>query len=69
MRNEDEDDSVVIFLKDDISSNNMHQNGRWNDLESLVEIASSFIMVLHVELFPKVSILVQIGFSSLHIMR
>ena len=37
----EEDDSVAIFLKDDISAKNFHQAGQWNDFEGLVRLASS----------------------------
>ena len=36
-----EEDSIVVFLKDDISAKNLHQSGRWNDFESLLRLASS----------------------------
>jgi hypothetical protein len=41
MKDDDEEDSVVVFLKDDISEKNLHQSGDWNDFESLLRIASS----------------------------
>ena len=41
VRHEDEDNSVVLFLKDDLSSANMHQHGSWNNFDSMVELASS----------------------------
>lgn len=37
----EEDDSVAIFLKDDISAKNFHQAGQWNDFEGLVRLALS----------------------------
>lgn len=41
MKEGEEDDSVVIFLKDDISAKNLHQSGDWNDFETMVRLASS----------------------------
>lgn len=38
---EDEENSIVVFLKDDISSNNFHQSGHWNDFGSMIQLASS----------------------------
>jgi len=38
---EDEKDSIVVFLKDDMSSHNLHQSGYWNDFGSMIKIASS----------------------------
>ena len=37
---DDVDDSVVFFLKDDISEKNLHQAGHWNDFESMLRVAS-----------------------------
>ena len=34
-------DAIVLFLKDDISANNFHQSGSWNDFGSLLRLASS----------------------------
>ena len=37
----EEDNSVVFFLKDDISANNLHQSGKWNSFKSMLGLASS----------------------------
>ncbi len=37
----EEKDSVVIFLKDDMSTENLHQPGHWSNLERMVREASS----------------------------
>ncbi len=37
----EEKDSVVIFLKDDMSAGNLHQQGHWSNLERMVNEASS----------------------------
>jgi len=37
----DVDNSIVVFLKDDISSNNLHQSGQWNNLQGLARLALS----------------------------
>ncbi len=36
-----EKDSIVMFLKDDMSDSNLHQIGKWSDFESMVRLASS----------------------------
>jgi len=41
MKEGEEDNSVVFFLKDDISANNMHQSGKWNSFKSMLGLASS----------------------------
>jgi hypothetical protein len=38
---EDRDNAVVFFLKDDISADNLHQDGTWNDFSDMLTIASS----------------------------
>mmetsp|Transcript_3366 Transcript_3366/g.8572 ORF Transcript_3366/g.8572 Transcript_3366/m.8572 type:complete len:485 (-) Transcript_3366:80-1534(-) len=38
---EDDDNSIVMFLKDDMSAGNIHQKARWNDFETMVRTASS----------------------------
>ena len=38
---EDVEESVVIFLKDDISLFNFHQSGRWSNLGEMIQLASS----------------------------
>jgi len=38
---EDEKDSIVVFMKDDVSSKNFHQSGYWNDFGSMIHLASS----------------------------
>ena len=38
---EDEEDSIVVFLKDDMSSQNLHQSGHWNDFSAMIQLASS----------------------------
>jgi hypothetical protein len=38
---EDRHDSVVFFLKDDISAENLHQDGSWNSFSDMLQIASS----------------------------
>ena len=35
------DESIVFFLKDDISVGNLHQSGGWNDFETMLQLASS----------------------------
>jgi len=37
----DEDTSIVVFLKDDISARSLHQSGNWNTFEELLRITSS----------------------------
>lgn len=39
----EEKDSIVVFLKDDMSQENFHQvlGGKWRDLDSLIRLASS----------------------------
>jgi len=37
----EQENSIVVFLKDDISAENFHQSGHWNDFETLVKLASS----------------------------
>uniref|UniRef100_A0A7S3QHC4 Uncharacterized protein n=1 Tax=Chaetoceros debilis TaxID=122233 RepID=A0A7S3QHC4_9STRA len=37
----EENDSIVFFLKDDMSSKNMHQGSAWNKFDSMVQLASS----------------------------
>ena len=37
----EEEDSIVFFLKDDMSSDNKHQIGQWNDFETMLSLASS----------------------------
>lgn len=37
----DNDNSVVVFLKDDISYDNMHQLGEWSELRHLTSLAST----------------------------
>ena len=36
-----DDDSVIMFLKDDMSQKNIHQHGRWSDFETMLRISSS----------------------------
>lgn len=36
-----DDDSVIMFLKDEMSQKNMHQYGRWSDFETMLRISSS----------------------------
>ena len=36
-----EKDSIVMFLKDDMSQDNLHQGARWNSFASMVRIAAS----------------------------
>eukprot|EP00980_Cylindrotheca_fusiformis_P004881 scaffold1038_cov100-Cylindrotheca_fusiformis.AAC.4 len=35
------DSSLVLFFKDNAGARNLHQSGRWNSLENMVEVASS----------------------------
>jgi len=37
----EEENSVVMFLKDDIMARNLHQSGHWNTFEEMLRIASS----------------------------
>ena len=37
----DEKDSIIVFLKDDMSAANLHQPGKWNDFGSMVRVAST----------------------------
>ena len=37
----DEKDSIIVFLKDDMSAANLHQPGKWNDFGSMVRLAST----------------------------
>ena len=37
----DEKDSIIVFLKDDMSAENLHQPGAWNDFGSMVRLAST----------------------------
>ena len=37
----DEKDSIIVFLKDDMSAANLHQPGAWNDFGSMVRLAST----------------------------
>ncbi len=37
----DQENSIAVFLKDDISAENFHQSGHWNDFETLLKLASS----------------------------
>lgn len=37
----EENDSIAVFLKDDMSKENFHQVGKWNTFENMVRIASS----------------------------
>eukprot|EP00804_Cyclotella_cryptica_P022621 CCRYP_009500-RA/>CCRYP_009500-RA protein AED:0.28 eAED:0.28 QI:1468/1/1/1/0.6/0.5/6/139/1106 len=38
---DDEENSVIVFLKDDISYENMHQFGEWSELRHLTQMAAS----------------------------
>lgn len=38
---EDREKAVVVFLKDDISAGNLHQDGTWNSFSDMIQIASS----------------------------
>ncbi|KAL7516426.1 hypothetical protein ACHAWX_001984 [Stephanocyclus meneghinianus] len=37
----EQDDSIVVFLKDDISYQNMHQLGEWSEMKYLTHVAAS----------------------------
>ena len=41
VKKNEEKDSIVVFLKDDVSRKNMHQGGVWNNFGSLLKLASS----------------------------
>eukprot|EP00980_Cylindrotheca_fusiformis_P004884 scaffold1038_cov100-Cylindrotheca_fusiformis.AAC.7 len=38
---EHEDDSIVVFLKDNAGASNLHQAGRWNSFYNMIHVASS----------------------------
>ena len=39
--NDDGSSSIVMFLKDDMSDQNLHQKARWNDYMTMIQVASS----------------------------
>jgi hypothetical protein len=39
----DSDNSVVVFLKDDVSEKNVHQKGYRNNFASLINLASRLV--------------------------
>ena len=41
MTEDNTDNAIVFFLKDDISLDNLHQSGGWNNFETMLQIASS----------------------------